>query len=54
LTTLAWRINLRTAREQYQVLLWRIPLERGRVETLRGEMQGGTPPLAIFAITSER
>lgn len=41
-------------REQYQVLLWSIPLERGRVETLRGEMQGGAPPLAIFAITSER
>jgi hypothetical protein len=42
------------AREQYQVLLWTVPLERGKVETLRCEMQGGAPPLAMFAITAER
>ena len=41
-------------REQYQVLLWTVPLERGKVETLRCEMQGAAPPLAIFAITAER
>ena len=41
-------------REQYQVLLWTVPLEQGKVETLRCEMQGGAPPLAIFAITAER
>jgi hypothetical protein len=40
-------------REQYQVLLWSVPLERGRVETLRCEMQGAAPPLAIFAISAE-
>ena len=41
-------------REQYQVLLWTVPLERGRVETLRCELQDGAPLLAIFAITTER
>jgi hypothetical protein len=41
-------------REQYQVLLWTVPLEPGKVEALRCEMQGGAPPLAIFAITAER
>jgi len=40
-------------REQYQLLLWTISLERGRVETLRCEVQGGQPTLAIFAITAE-
>jgi hypothetical protein len=41
-------------REQYQVLLWTVPLERGKVESLRCEMQAGAPSLAIFAITAER
>jgi len=41
-------------REHYQVLLWTVPLERGKVETLRCEMQEGAPPLAVFAITAER
>jgi hypothetical protein len=40
-------------REQYQVLLWTVPLERGRVETLRCELKDGAPLLAIFAITAE-
>jgi hypothetical protein len=31
-------------REQYKVLLWSIPLGRGRAETRRGEMQGGALP----------
>jgi len=41
-------------REQYQVLLWTVSLERNRVETLRCEMQGGAPVLAMFAVTAER
>jgi hypothetical protein len=41
-------------REQYQVLLWTVPLERGKVETLGCEMREGAPSLAIFAITAER
>jgi hypothetical protein len=41
-------------REQYQVLLWTVSLERGQLETLRCEMQTGAPALAIFAITAER
>jgi len=41
-------------REQYQVLLWTVPLERGKVETLLCEMQSGAPALTIFAITAER
>ena len=40
-------------REQYQALLWSVPVERGRVESLRCEMQSGAPLLAIFAITAE-
>ena len=42
------------AREQYQVQLWTVPLERGKVDALVCEMQVGAPPLAIFAITAER
>jgi hypothetical protein len=41
-------------REQYQVLLWTVSLERGKLETLRCEVQTGAPALAIFAITAER
>ena len=40
-------------REQYQVLLWTVPLEQGKVESLGCEMKDGAPPLAIFAITAE-
>jgi len=40
-------------REQYQVLLWTVPQEGGKLETLSCEMQEGAPPLAIFAITAE-
>ena len=40
-------------REQYQVLLWTVPLERGKVETLRCEVAHGQPVPAIFAITAE-
>jgi hypothetical protein len=40
-------------REQYQVLLWSVPVERGKVESLRCKLEAGQPPLAIFAITAE-
>ncbi len=41
-------------REQYQVLLWTIPLEQGNLAALRCEVQAGQPAIAIFAITAER
>ena len=40
-------------REQYQVLLWSVPVERGKVESVRCELEAGRPALAIFAITAE-
>jgi hypothetical protein len=40
-------------REQYQVLLWSLPVERGRVESVRCKLEAGRPALAIFAITAE-
>jgi hypothetical protein len=40
-------------REQYQALLWSIPVERGKVESLRCDLLSGASPLAIFAITIE-
>jgi hypothetical protein len=42
------------AREQYQVLLWSVPLERGKVESVHCKLEGEQPALAIFAITAER
>ena len=41
-------------REQYQALLWTLPLERGKVESLRCKLSAGQPALAIFAITAEQ
>jgi beta-glucuronidase len=41
-------------REQYQVLLWSVPVERGKVESVRCKLEAGRPALAIFAITAER
>jgi hypothetical protein len=41
-------------REHYQALLWSIPLEQGKLASLRCEMHRGAQPLAIFAITAER
>jgi hypothetical protein len=41
-------------REQYQVLLWSIPLEPGKVESLHCRLEPGQPALAIFGITGER
>jgi hypothetical protein len=40
-------------REQYQVLLWSVSLEKGRVESLHCRLNGPQPALAIFAITVE-
>jgi hypothetical protein len=41
-------------REQYQVLLWSVPLERGKVESVHCKLEAEQPPLAIFAITAEK
>src|SRR5439155_10082927 len=41
-------------REHYQVLLWTVPVERGRVESVHCKLEGEQPALAIFAITAER
>jgi hypothetical protein len=41
------------AREQYQVLLWSLPVERGRVESMHCKLETGQPALAVFAITTE-
>jgi hypothetical protein len=40
-------------REQYQVLLWSVPVERGKVESVRCKLEPGQPALAIFAISAE-
>ena len=40
-------------REQYQVLLWSLPVERGKVESVRCKLEAGQPALAVFAITAE-
>jgi hypothetical protein len=40
-------------REQYQALLWSVPVERGKVESVRCKLEAGRPALAIFAITIE-
>jgi hypothetical protein len=40
-------------REQYQVLLWSLPVEHGRVESVRCKLEPGQPALAVFAITAE-
>jgi hypothetical protein len=40
-------------REQYQALLWSVPVERGKVESVRCKLETGRPALAIFAITAE-
>ncbi len=41
-------------REQYQVLLWSLPVERGKVESLQCKLETGQPALAVFAITAEQ
>jgi len=41
------------AREQYQILLYSIPVEGAGLVRLRCKLKGEQPPLAIFAITTE-
>ena len=41
------------AREQYQILLYSIPVEGAGLVRLRCKLKGEQPPLAIFAITAE-
>jgi len=41
-------------REQYQVLLWSLPVEGGKMESLQCKLESGQPALAVFAITAER
>jgi len=41
-------------REQYQALLWALPVERGNVESLHCKLSDGQPALAVFAITAEQ
>jgi hypothetical protein len=40
-------------REQYQVLLLSVPVERGKVESVHCKLEPDQPALAIFAITVE-
>ena len=40
-------------REQYQALLWTIPMEGNEVVALRCEVHDDAPAIAIFAITAE-
>ncbi len=42
-------------REQYQILLWSVPIESGsKLASLRCKLNNQESPLAIFAITAER
>ena len=42
------------AREQYQILLYSIPVEGKNVAKLRCKLNAGQPPLGVFAVTTER
>ena len=42
------------AREQYQILLFSVPVEGAGLVRLRCNLHGEQPPLAIFAVTAER
>jgi hypothetical protein len=42
------------SREQYQVLLFSLPVVAGRVESLTARLNGQHPPLLLFAITAEQ
>jgi hypothetical protein len=42
------------AREQYQVLLFSVPVENGRLESLTAQLIGQDMPLLLFAITAEQ
>ncbi|MGA8234338.1 MAG: glycoside hydrolase family 2 TIM barrel-domain containing protein [Candidatus Acidiferrales bacterium] len=43
-----------SAREQYQILLWSIPTLPEELVSMRCQLNGGQPSLAIFAITGEQ
>ena len=40
-------------REQYQFLLWSVPVKPGRIRTLRCKLNSGQPALTILAVTTE-
>ena len=40
-------------REQYQFLLWSVPVKSGKVRSVRCKLNAGQPSLAILAITTE-
>ena len=40
-------------REQYQFLLWSVPVKSGRIRNVRCKLNPGQPSLAILAITTE-
>ena len=40
-------------REQYQFLLWSVPVKSGRIRNVRCKLNAGQPSLAILAITTE-
>ena len=40
-------------REHYQVLLWSLPVERGKLESVRCKLEAGQLALAVFAVTAE-
>lgn len=41
------------AREQYQALLWPVPVRKGTIQSLHCKLESQQPALAIFAITAE-
>jgi hypothetical protein len=43
-----------TAREQYQILLWSVPVQPGELMSLRCQLNPSQPAIAIFAITLEQ
>jgi hypothetical protein len=45
--------NKDIVREQYQFLLWSVPLKPGRVRSVRCKLNSGQPGIAILAITTE-
>ncbi len=40
-------------REQYQILLWSLPVGKGKLKSVRCKLTGGQGNLAIFAMTTE-
>jgi hypothetical protein len=42
------------AREQYQILLFSVPVDQGKLVRVRCKLHPERPPFAIFAVTMER